>query len=58
VLAAFAKRNPDGCEFHLSPKDNQKGAYMAGSMAGLQLGFEMALRSIEHQMKHLKIKRK
>jgi hypothetical protein len=57
LLSAFAKRQPDGCEFHLSKNDNQKDAYMAGSMSGLQLGFELAMRSIEHQMKQLDITR-
>jgi hypothetical protein len=57
VLSAFAKRQPDGCSFHLNRKDSQKDAYIAGSMSGVQLGFELAMRSIEKQMAHMKLKR-
>lgn len=57
LLCAFSTRSPDNCEFKLIKKDNQKKAYMAGSLSGVQLGFEMSLRAIEGQMKQLKIKR-
>lgn len=57
VLSAFCQRMPDGCKFHLNKGDNHKDAYIAGSMSGVQLGFEMALRAVEKQMAHLKLKR-
>lgn len=57
VLAAFCQRQPDSCKFHLNKGDSHKDAYIAGSMSGVQLGFEMALRAVEQQMAHLKLKR-
>lgn len=56
VLAAFAKRDPDGCSFKLNGKYSEKDAYIAGSMSGVQLGFEMALRAVKNQ--RLKLKRR
>lgn len=48
VLSAFAKRNPDGCEFHLRPHDKREW------MAGAKAGFDTAVAAVESLTANLK----
>lgn len=41
VLAAFAKRNPDNCEFHLTGKSYHKEVWLEGSMYGAMVALDM-----------------
>jgi hypothetical protein len=49
VLASFAKRQPDGCEFYL--RDLSKEEWMAGARSGMETALELAARSIENLRK-------
>lgn len=51
VLAAFSKRQPDNCEFHLKSIGGVKEAWMAGAKAGTETAFELILRSVENMRK-------
>ena len=51
VLHAFAKRNPDACEFHLTTYPAHKEIWMEGSMSGAMVVLDM----IEHGIHQLRI---
>ena len=51
VLSAFARRKPDGCEFHLRRNSILKKAWLAGAMSGTETGLDLATRSIEQLKK-------
>lgn len=49
VLASFAGRKPDGCEFYL--RDLRKEEWMEGARSGMETALELVARSIENLRK-------
>lgn len=47
VLCAFGKRQPDGCEFHLTGAPGYKDAWMDGAWSGTETGFDLAINALE-----------
>lgn len=58
VLAAFAKRNPDGASFHLKATKQQKEIWMDGARAGTEIAFDLIERGIQNLRKVAVLKKK
>ena len=47
LLVAFAKRQPDGCEFHVTKIGDVRDAWMDGAKSGVQTTFSLVTRTLE-----------
>jgi len=51
VLHAFAKRQPDNCEFHLKKYPGHREIWMEGSAAGFDMALDLMGKTLEMMRK-------
>lgn len=54
ILSSFAKRQPDGCEFHLRDNAEHKDAWMLGANAGFDTAMELVEMTLSRLRKNLR----